>query len=228
MVAGGSKAGWKLVAAEALLVQGSAEKAVTQASEALVLFQQQKSHDGEMAATNVLVDGLMTKDPAAAGELADSAAGMCRDQGDLSGEAAMLLRKAQALLASMQDPYCAAEAGIASCLLFRQVGDSGGEAAALEAAARAHLLYDPEQALQAAKEALALCSAADTAALPRVERTMAAAKAQLATAQQAEQAKSLSCRGQSAPSFKPGGLGGVRPADPEIRQWAAWFFERIR
>ena len=77
-----------------------------------------------------------------------------------------------------------------------EVGDRGGEAAALELAARAHLLYDPEQALTAAKEALALRSSA------AVEATLAAAKAQLATSQRAEQARALSCRGQSATAYR--------------------------
>lgn len=39
-------------------------------------------------------------------------------------------------------------------------------------------------------------------ALPAIEATLAAAKAQLATSQRAEQARSLSCRGQSATAYK--------------------------
>ncbi|CAE7381481.1 ODC1 [Symbiodinium sp. CCMP2592] len=172
-----------------------------------------------MAASAALIDALVLKqDGAAAADAAESAAAACREADDVAGEAAMLLRKSEALLAAMQDPYTAAETAISACLLFRRAGDACGDASALEAAARAHLLYDPEQAIKAAKEALAIASAAgDISALPRIERSMIAAKAQVATAQQAEQAKALSCRGQAAPAYKwPKVLQLRAPAAPDV------------
>lgn len=197
-----AKAAWKLLGAEANLAAGDAEKAVPMASEALVLFKKLGNHQAEMDATSALVSALMSKDPGAAADVASAAAGVCRDSGDVEGEASMLLYKAKASLASMEDPYAAAEAAIASCLLYRQAGNTTGDAAALEAVARAHLLYDPEQSLKAAKEALAAGSAGDVTALPGIEQLVAAAKVQVATAQNAEQAKYLSCRGQSGAAYK--------------------------
>lgn len=205
-----AKAAWKLLGAEAHLAAGEAEKAVPLASEALVLFKKLANHQGEVDATLALVKGLMSKDPGAAVDVAAAAAGACHDAGDAEGEAAMLLCKAKASLASMQDPYAAAEAAIESCLLYRQAGNTSGDAAALEITARAHLLYDPEQSLKAAKEAMAVCSSGDVTALPAIERTLAAAKVQVATAQKAEQAKYLSCRGQSGAAYK-------WPKHPQLR-----------
>lgn len=196
-----SKAAWKLVAAEAHLRVGDAVEAIQSASQAMVLFEQLKLREEQMAASAALIDALVLKqDGAAAADAAESAAAACREADDVAGEAAMLLRKSEALLAAMQ------------------AGDARGDASALEAAARAHLLYDPEQAIKAAKEALAIASAAgDISALPRIERSMIAAKAQVATAQQAEQAKALSCRGQAAPAYKwPKVLQLRAPAAPDV------------
>eukprot|EP00913_Durusdinium_trenchii_P033161 g31044.t1 len=272
-----AKAAWKLLAAEAHLASGEAEFAVQRASEALVIFKKLSLKEAEaipginvhfftkrrqrfVSSVKFVIQTIDTaleafSDPGAAAEVAQGAAGSCRDAGDTLGEATMLLHQAKALLASMQDwmgkdlrrqgqavccsfldvlwskldsdskirsircgsnprredPYAAAEAAIASCLLYREAGNSGGEAEALEVAARAHLLYDPEQAFKAAKEALAVCSGGGAlTALAQIEKTWAAAKAQLHTAQRAEQAKSISCRGQSASTYK-------WPKVPQIR-----------
>jgi len=194
-----SKAAWKVVAAEALLMQGSIAEALESAAEALAQFKQLGLRECEMAAYSVVIDVLTTKQDFGAVETASNAATVCRQAGDSRGEATMLLKLAEAHLASMQDPYAAAKSAISSCVLFRSVGDVQGDADALEVAARAHLLYDPEQSLQASKDALALCQqSGHFKAKARVEKTLAAAKAQIAISQQATQAQSQSSRGDRA------------------------------
>mmetsp|Transcript_93360 Transcript_93360/g.166028 ORF Transcript_93360/g.166028 Transcript_93360/m.166028 type:complete len:325 (-) Transcript_93360:115-1089(-) len=198
-----SKAAWKVVAAEALLMQGCIAEALELGAEALAQFKQLHLRDCEIAAYSVVIDALITKQDMGAVETASNAAAVCRQASDGKGEATMLLKLAEAHLATMQDPYAAAKSAISSCLLFRSVNDVQGDADALEVAARAHLLYDPEQSLQAAKEALTLCQqAGHFKAKARVEKTLAAAKAQIAISQQAAQAQSQSSRGDRAVQHK--------------------------
>eukprot|EP00930_Biecheleria_cincta_P007035 TRINITY_DN108176_c0_g1_i1.p1 TRINITY_DN108176_c0_g1~~TRINITY_DN108176_c0_g1_i1.p1 ORF type:complete len:330 (-),score=102.74 TRINITY_DN108176_c0_g1_i1:24-1013(-) len=199
-----SRASWQVVAAEASLAKGDPEAALQAAAEALARFKQLNMVECQTAASSVVIDALaMKQDGPGAVEAAEDALGVCRGAGDLPGQAAMQLKLAKAHLASMQDPYSSAQAAIASCLLFRQVGDSQGDIAALEVAATAHLLYDPEQALKAVKEALAVCQVSGSfKAKASVERVFAAAKSQIATSQHAEQAKAMSCRGDKTPQHK--------------------------
>lgn len=199
-----SQASWQVVAAEASLAKGAADEALQAAAEALARFKQLNMVDCQTLASSVVIDALVVKqDGPGAVEAAQDALGVCRAAGDIPGQAAMQLKLAKAHLTSMQDPYSSAQAAIAACLLFRQVGDSEGDVAALEVAATAHLLYDPEQALQAVKEALAVCQAHGSfKAKASVDRVFAAAKSQIATSQHAEQAKSMSCRGDKTPQHK--------------------------
>eukprot|EP00933_Yihiella_yeosuensis_P072204 TRINITY_DN80530_c0_g1_i1.p1 TRINITY_DN80530_c0_g1~~TRINITY_DN80530_c0_g1_i1.p1 ORF type:complete len:327 (-),score=95.55 TRINITY_DN80530_c0_g1_i1:52-1032(-) len=195
---------WKLVAAEAYLERGAAAEALENASEALAHFKHIGSRDCEAAAASIVADiHLFNQDGPAAAAAASAGADACQRARDSKGEAAMLLKLATANLIAMEDPHSAANAAISSCLLFRSVGDSTGEVAALEAVARAHLLYDPESALKAAKEASAVCDAnSNFKAKASIAPIIAAAKAQIATEQHADQAHSFSCRGDKGVKHK--------------------------
>jgi len=145
---------------------------------------------------------------------ATDVAELCARLGDPAGEASARLRLARASLMQMKDPYAAAGSALAAA----QIATSAGEAcAALHIAAQAQLLYDPEQALKVGKEALARCD--DEAQRIEVAQTIAAAKTHIATMQQADQATSVSCRGDGHIPHKWPQYAqqtGERPADPFV------------
>lgn len=219
---GKARGAWLLVMAEAQLVACRPARALEQAAEAAGAFKQEGGAEAracEAAALCALVDAQLATqncDDAIAG--AARAAELFRKVEDRKGEASAFLRLARAYLMQMKDPYTAASAALAAAQAFSDLGDKQGAASAQHIAAQAQLLYDPEQALKVAKDAASgLEDAGDYSGRALVLETVSAAKAQIATMQHADQATSLSSRGDSHvphkwPQYQQ--QRGERPEDP--------------
>lgn len=214
-----ARAAWQLVLAEARLAGGQAAAAAEAATGAAAAFQQAGEKECEVAALAVLVDALLAKGDSEDAVAAAARAGdVCRSMRDSKGEAAASLQFAKAHLQQTTDPYAAACAAMASSRLFVDLGDKRGSAEALHVAARAHLLYDPEHALKVAKDAAAAYEEVrDYRGKAAAAQLAAAAKVQIATAQHAEQATSMTARGDAYvkhkwPRYEQ--QRGWRPEDP--------------
>lgn len=192
-----TEAAWLVVAAEALILTGAVEEALDLAAQAMATFVQLSLRACEVAAALAVASAHVLRQDwdDAIGALMQALAAS-HDSGDRATEAEVTLKLAKAYLMQMKDPFTAAEAAVTSTKLFKAVGNKIGEAEAFKAAAEAHLLYDPAQALKAAKQAAAL---ADESGNPKVRAfvapVLAAAKAQVALSQHAALAQSQSGRG---------------------------------
>lgn len=199
-----SRAAWLVVLAEARVAVAEAEDAADAACQAAAIFRELGMRDCEAAAASALVSALtMRQDWDGAVLASHRELEACKFLKDQAAEAQATLRLAQAQIPQMKDPFAAAQTAILATNLFRRIHDRQGELLALQATAEAHLMHDPEKALEAAKEALALCDElSNLKAKALVQQYLAAAKLQIATLQNAQQAQSLSSRGDQYVPYK--------------------------
>jgi len=214
------RAAWLLVIAEAQLKACCAAEAIEAASESFALFKTSGASKAcAAAAASALADAnILKQDFDDAITAASAAANLYARLGDAEGEAAMHLKFASAYLMQMKDPYTAARAALSAAQMFQEQGDKRSLAEALQTAAQAQMLYDPEQALKAAKDALSACGDPRAASLKgEVSRTVAAVKTQIALEQNADMAGAMSSRGDQHITHKWPKVPqqqGEMPADP--------------
>lgn len=220
----GARAAWLVVAAEARVATAEADDAADAASQAVAIFREMGQKACEAMAASALSSALaMKQDWEGAVAACSRELAAYKELGNKRSEAQATLKLAKARISLMKDPFEAAQTALAATKLFRAVGDRAGELAALQAITEAHLSYDPEKALEAAKDAATLCDElCDLKAKPLVQRSLAAAKAQIAVSQNAQQAQSLSSRGdQYMPHKWPKSLQqrGARAPDLSAKQY---------
>merc|ERR1719401_2527577 len=199
-----SKAGWKLVLAEAYIATCKPTEALDSASEALATFKGAGLKDLELKAVIVVAKADVMKqewDDAIAAYT--TALDHCVTLGAFGEQAAVFVALAEAYLKQMKDPYMAARSALSAVQVYGDLDDKKGMVKSLLVAADAHLLYDPEAALKVAKDGVAACEeVGDIQSKAEMLKLVAAAKAQIGTSQQAESAGSFAARGDSHIPYK--------------------------
>jgi len=213
------RAAWLLVSAEASLAACLVDPSLEAAAEAAAVFKAAREKECEAAAMSVLLELHLAKqhwEDAIA--TASAAAEMSKQLQDTKGQATNWLKMARAQLMQMRDPYEAARVALSAAQLFSEVDDKSGSAEALQLAAEAQLLYDPEQALKVAKEAVAGSgNAGDFRGQAAAHQVVTAAKTHIATIQRADQATSMAARGDDYAKHKWPRYAqqrGEKPMDP--------------